>query len=608
MPAHFMSERLRPGGGGGDIDTHAFEVAQMIAADRDTRGFESTALIKTLFEVKEPSMQDPPDTFTAVHRTTGMVRRLVTIRKPAGSEQQEQLRHAVRQFQALRSESVARILEVFEDGRATSLVMEHCSGGTVYDRILQRQYFAEQETAVLIRHVLQSLSALHRHGLAHGHPTPDSFSFHTDAPHASLKLMDFGLDLKVHLWDAPYALEGSGVLHSTGQRDRRRAACLHFFETCRIVFCSPEVVKPLSGRPNSRKDSSESATRSAVSPGAAGHLDGDLLSEAIDVHLERSEELDMRRLEMADAWSVGAIAFLLLCGYPPFFAPCRYAILSRIESTDYAFDPPFWSKISEEAKDFVQQCLRASPSERMSVAEALHHPWILSLADTSPSGSMLSSFALNLRRFYRTSLIEGFAANSLAAKLSFDELFELHTRCQDADVSRSGFFTATDLRQVLMKLGLSEIAEAIAMCFSRSLRHPGESYIDYSALVDSVRTRRERLLEEELWTVFCEFADPALGGGGQASPRPEAASASGCIPLSPVAGAGANTFGSGIDSDGLAGGVDTSGTLECVGGVNSVEAQFVEVDFIGVASEVIRHLPPLPPAAPAPLPPRTEPV
>ena len=51
---------------------------------------------------------------------------------------------------------LARILEIFEDCRTVSLVMEHCTGGTVYDRILQRQYFAEQESAVLIRHVLQA--------------------------------------------------------------------------------------------------------------------------------------------------------------------------------------------------------------------------------------------------------------------------------------------------------------------------------------------------------------------------------------------------------------------------------------------------------------------
>merc|ERR1711953_358659 len=49
-------------------------------------------------------------------------------------------------------------------------------------------------------------------------------------------------------------------------------------------------------------------------------------------------------------------------------------------------------------------------------------------------------------------------------------------------------------------------------CFSRTLRQPGESYIDYSALLDSVRLRRERLLEEELWRSFCEFAGASPDG------------------------------------------------------------------------------------------------
>mmetsp|Transcript_105715 Transcript_105715/g.297315 ORF Transcript_105715/g.297315 Transcript_105715/m.297315 type:complete len:649 (-) Transcript_105715:64-2010(-) len=583
-------------------DLHAFEVAQMIAADRKMYEFKSASSIPASFEVKEPSMQDPPDTYVAVHRDTGTVRRLVTVRKPSGFEQQERLRTTVRKLQAVRSHSVSRIFEVFEDSRATSLVTEHCSGGTVYDRILQRQYFAEQETAMLIRHVLQSLACLHKNGTAHGHPTPDSFRFHTETPHASLKLVDYGLELKVNLSDALHAVEGLW-----GSRDRRRAACLPFFETCRLVFAAPEVVQPLRSRRSTDAHEDANSDSDHINQGGTD-LDGDLLAEAIDAHLEHMEKLDLQRLEAADAWSVGAIAFLLLCGYPPFFAPCRYAILGRIEKTDYAFDPPFWSKISEEAKDFVQGLLRASPSDRMPVAQALRHPWILSLADTSPSGSMLSSFALNLRRFYRTSLIEAFAANSLAAKLSFEQLCEFHERCRCTDVARSGFFTATDLRQVLVKLGHDEIAEAIGMCLSKTLRHPGESYIDYLALVDSVRARRMRILEEELWSSFCAFADAGnavRGSSGGSKPVEtgfQAAALRGKLPISrlkaflEVPQVHRSLTNDGIeDAALLVEAVRASALPSLVGGEDSAGqgVAFVEVDFIELASEVMRLLPPM---------------
>lgn len=468
----------------GSHDQHVFEVAEMIAADRETRTYEASSQIGDLFEIRDSGMQDPPNTHLAVHRKTGMVRRLFTLRKPSGEEPQERLRLSVQQLQALRCDGIARVLEVFEDCHSMSLVMEHCSGGTVYDRILQRQYFAEQETAVLIRHMLQALSALHRSGLSHGLLQPDSFRFSGEQAHASLKLVDFGLEMKVHMWDV------AGAVGPRLPVKARRTACLQLFETCRIVFSAPEVVKPLQARWGRKSPIRQDAAAGAAADAAFGQ----------DFGVSGT-------MEPADIWSLGAITFLLLCGYPPFFAPCRHAILARIDKTDFAFDPPFWSKISEEAKDFVQHCLRVPASRRMTAAEALNHPWIQSLADTSPSGSMLSSFALNLRRFYRTSLIEGFAANSLAAKLNFGDTHDLFKRCCEADAGRSGFLTATDLRQILSALGHSEISEAIGMCFSRALRHPGESYIDYVALVESVKARRDRLLEEELWQHFCMF-DP----------------------------------------------------------------------------------------------------
>lgn len=583
--------------------SHHLEIAQMIADDRKCRGFASAALIEEHFDLKRPGFHDPPSSCLAVHKTTGMTRRLVQVLKPTGAEQQERLRTFIRKTQSLQCENVARILEVFEDWRTIGIVMEHCTGGSIYDRILKlprlctpSPYFAEQESAVIVRHALQSLSALHQSGLSHGHPTPESFHFQSVKTHASMKLVDFGLELKVHAWDAA---------HSAGFRgpyDRGRATCLQFYEPCRVVFCAPEVVRPLQPKHRRRllaaasggqADQDSASTSLAHAAAAATSDDGqpDLLSEIIDSHLDSLEEHDARRLEAADAWSIGAIAFVLLCGYPPFFAPCRYAILSRIDRTDFAFDPPFWSKVSEEAKDFVQRCLRAEPCERMSVAEALAHPWIQCLADTSPSGPMLPSFALNLRRFVRTALIEKTTANTLACKLSFAELQDFAVECRHYDVGASGFFTATELRQVLIGLGHNEVAENIAMCFSRALRHPGESYIDYVTLVDSVRARRERLLEEELWKCFCEFA----GVDTEAEVCSTEAAGVGQLPLSRLGtflgrpDVGEALLSHGVDDAKLL--ADSVYHSVRPTGPEAPQAPALQVDFLEVSSEVLRNLP-----------------
>jgi calcium/calmodulin-dependent protein kinase I len=85
-----------------------------------------------------------------------------------------------------------------------------------------------------------------------------------------------------------------------------------------------------------------------------------------------------------DLWSCGVICYILLCGYPPF---CREpdddeedSLLRQIVIGRYEFHPQFWDSVSEEAQDFVRRLLVTEPGLRMSVDEALLHPWIRAMA------------------------------------------------------------------------------------------------------------------------------------------------------------------------------------------------------------------------------------
>lgn len=475
----------------------AAKVAEMIAADRNVRQCEAASVIPAIYNVQPQDPQESRYWGHAIHRKTGIGRQLMLIRNPKSLESQERLRSWVDDLLTIRWDGIVKTFEVFADYKNLCLVSESCTGGTVYDRILHRHYFTEQESAVLIRHMLQAVSHLHEKHLFHGHLAPDSFRFLNETPHAQLKLVDFGLELKAHHWDSVERSTSWGCPPCPPQ----------FFETCKLVFLAPEVAPPPgAGRPGhpigmtgNRSNGADFAPYAAK---LAKALEGDGIFDAIDAHLNLTERERTPSHTAADIWSVGAIAFLLLCGYPPFFAPCKNAILGRVQRAEYAFDPPFWSKISEEAKDFVLRCLQQPTEERLLASEALVHPWVSSLADSSPSGSMFSSFLLNLRRFYRTSLIEALVANSLAERLNYSGMQSFLHRCREVDVGGNGFFTATDLRQVLLASNLTEIAESISTRIPRSLRHPGESYIDYTALVDSACCRKERHFEEDLWQGF----------------------------------------------------------------------------------------------------------
>ncbi|CAE8727505.1 unnamed protein product [Polarella glacialis] len=476
-------------------DDFAEEVAWQIATDRRQQLVEAASLLPVLYEIQPPEPDESPHTATAVHRKTEVARQLATFQKPRGASAQERLNSYVLTLQRMSAdcEAVATVFEVFEDYMNVHLLLEQCTGGTIYERILERQYFTEQESAVLIKHMLEALAPFHENNVFHGSVTPDSFRFLNQSPHAPLKLVDFGIELKAHRWDA--------VEHVTGGPDIQNPRCPHLFETCKLVFCAPELAPPqkrkgqqptqgtLTSQPGSEGTGASGLWLEAEDVVGAGRdlIDEELLADVLDEHADWVEEQRKNRelsgnynkkFEAADIWSIGAIAFLLLCGYPPFFAPSRNAILGRIHRGEVTFDPPFWSKISEEAKSFVTSCLQQSCWDRTSVQEALHHPWIQRLADSSPSGSMFASFMLNLRRFYRTSLIEVFVANTLAAKFRREDLHDFLRRCREIDMCGTGFFTASDLKHVLTALGHGWIAEAISTRFLRAFRHPGEQHLD----------------------------------------------------------------------------------------------------------------------------------
>lgn len=78
-----------------------------------------------------------------------------------------------------------------------------------------------------------------------------------------------------------------------------------------------------------------------------------------------------------DLWSVGVIAFVMLCGRPPFNGNDDDKVFARILKGKFSMDTPHWHGISDVAKDFVRNLLQMDPTKRMTADEALEHPWIV---------------------------------------------------------------------------------------------------------------------------------------------------------------------------------------------------------------------------------------
>ncbi|KAG8576385.1 hypothetical protein GDO81_009839 [Engystomops pustulosus] len=77
-----------------------------------------------------------------------------------------------------------------------------------------------------------------------------------------------------------------------------------------------------------------------------------------------------------DMWSIGVITYILLSGASPFLGENKQETLSNISAVNYEFDEEFFSHTSDLAKDFIRKLLVKDTRKRLTIQEALSHPWI----------------------------------------------------------------------------------------------------------------------------------------------------------------------------------------------------------------------------------------
>eukprot|EP00270_Netrium_digitus_P014563 TRINITY_DN496_c0_g1_i1.p1 TRINITY_DN496_c0_g1~~TRINITY_DN496_c0_g1_i1.p1 ORF type:complete len:405 (-),score=18.69 TRINITY_DN496_c0_g1_i1:337-1551(-) len=78
-----------------------------------------------------------------------------------------------------------------------------------------------------------------------------------------------------------------------------------------------------------------------------------------------------------DVWSAGVILYIALCGSMPFYGsdPEVFAkVLAEHFMVDFISHP--WDRINPMAIDLVTRMLHVDPSSRISIQEALKHPWM----------------------------------------------------------------------------------------------------------------------------------------------------------------------------------------------------------------------------------------
>ena len=73
--------------------------------------------------------------------------------------------------------------------------------------------------------------------------------------------------------------------------------------------------------------------------------------------------------EKVDVWSIGVIMYILLCGFPPFYAPNNQQLFEKIQKGEFQFLAPYWDPISDSAKELIKKMIVVDPALRYSAQQ-----------------------------------------------------------------------------------------------------------------------------------------------------------------------------------------------------------------------------------------------
>lgn len=120
----------------------------------------------------------------------------VVDKKALTEEERELLRTEIAILKLVRHPHIIRLEGVFETGSTMYIVMELLRGGELFDSIVGRERFSEEEARTVVKPLVEALAYLHSLGVTHRDLKPENVLV-GDGLH-DLKIADFGLSKLVH--------------------------------------------------------------------------------------------------------------------------------------------------------------------------------------------------------------------------------------------------------------------------------------------------------------------------------------------------------------------------------------------------------------------------
>eukprot|EP01069_Polyplicarium_translucidae_P001351 Polyplicarium_translucidae@DN1633_c0_g1_i1.p1 len=131
----------------------------------------------------------------ARHLKTGVIRAVKIVYKPR-IENLTRLKREILIMKRLDHPNIIKLFEVYEDQKNLYLIMELCTGGELFDRIIKSGHFSERYAANIMRQVFGAISYCHASDVMHRDLKPENLLFADASPLSALKVIDWGFAAK----------------------------------------------------------------------------------------------------------------------------------------------------------------------------------------------------------------------------------------------------------------------------------------------------------------------------------------------------------------------------------------------------------------------------
>ena len=338
--------------------------------------------------------------------------------------------------------NVIHIFEIFEDERHISIIMENCTGGEFFQKIIEKfeqgQTFTEKEAVPIFKQLISALSCCHSQGICHRDIKPENILFLNNTPDSPIKIIDFGLS-KIFGEIRPLMKGNKIEKNITGAR------------VGTSFYMSPEVLQ--------------------------GNYDN-----------------------KCDIWSCGVILYLMLCGYPPFYGETDHEIFKAISRKKFSFPEDEWKSISDDAKDLIKHMI-CDPDKRYNADNILAHQWVEKCAPNAKEALNLNSNSLkNYNNLYKiTKLVLDF----IAQRIGECDISTLRAIFEEMDTNKDGTLTINEIKNAIYKIDkIADIDEDEKNDILKSLDTDKSQRFEYNEFISACMEQKSYLREEHLINTF----------------------------------------------------------------------------------------------------------